>query len=77
VDHVAVRLEHVDLLDGLDRLDVELLKGRLQPPVVASATLSLAARVLRTPPAASAVDGGVSTRYVAWSPWLSAWISPH
>lgn len=34
VDDVAVRLEHVDLLDGLDGLDVHLLEGSLQLLVV-------------------------------------------
>lgn len=34
VDDVAVRLEHVDLLDSLDGLDVELLQGSLELLVV-------------------------------------------
>lgn len=34
VNHVAVALEHVDLLDGLDGLDVELLQGLLELLVV-------------------------------------------
>lgn len=34
MDDVAVRLEHVDLLDGLDGLHVHLLEGRLQLLVV-------------------------------------------
>jgi hypothetical protein len=34
VDDVAVFLEHVDLLDGLDWLDVQLLERRLQLLVV-------------------------------------------
>jgi len=34
VDDVAVLLEHVDLLDGLDRLDVHLLEGGLQLLVI-------------------------------------------
>jgi hypothetical protein len=29
MDHVAVALEHVDLLNGLDRLYVQLLKSSL------------------------------------------------
>lgn len=34
VDDVAVRLEHVDLLNGLDGLDVHLLEGGLKLLVV-------------------------------------------
>jgi hypothetical protein len=34
VDDVAVLLEHVNLLDGLDGLSVELLEGSLELPVV-------------------------------------------
>ena len=34
VDDVAVALEHVDLLDGLDGLDVHLLKSSLELLVV-------------------------------------------
>lgn len=34
VDDVAVRLEHVDLLDGRDGLDVHLLEGSLELLVV-------------------------------------------
>jgi hypothetical protein len=34
VDDVAVALEHVDLLNGLDGLDIELLEGLLQLLVV-------------------------------------------
>ena len=34
MNDVAVRLEHVDLLDGLDRLGVELLKRLLELLVV-------------------------------------------
>jgi hypothetical protein len=34
VDDVAVLLEHVDLLDSLDRLSVQLLEGSLELPVV-------------------------------------------
>lgn len=42
VDDVAVALEHVDLLDGLDGLDVQLLEGRLELLVVgAGAPLDL------------------------------------
>lgn len=37
VDDVAVRLEHVDLLDGLDGLDVHLLEGGLELLVVTTA----------------------------------------
>ena len=40
VDDVAVRLEHVDLLDGLDGLDVQLLKSSLELLVV-TATASV------------------------------------
>lgn len=36
VDHVAIALEHVDLLNGLNRLDVQLLQGLLQLLVVAA-----------------------------------------
>lgn len=35
VDDIAVALKHVDLLDGLDRLDIELLERLLQLLVVA------------------------------------------
>src|SRR5689334_795835 len=35
VDDVAVALEHVDLLDGLDGLDIELLQRLLELLVVA------------------------------------------
>ena len=34
VDDVAVLLEHVDLLDGLDGLDVHLLEGGLELLVI-------------------------------------------
>jgi hypothetical protein len=34
VDDVAVGLEHVDLLDGLDGLSVQLLEGGLELPVI-------------------------------------------
>lgn len=34
VDNIAVLLEHVDLLDGLDGLDVQLLQRRLQLLVI-------------------------------------------
>ena len=34
VDDVAVLLEHVDLLNGLDGLGVQLLEGSLELPVV-------------------------------------------
>jgi hypothetical protein len=34
VDNVAVLLEHVDLLDALDGLDVQLLQGGLELLVV-------------------------------------------
>lgn len=47
MDDVAVRLEHVDLLNGLDGLDVELLQGSLELLVVGGGargrTLHLAA----------------------------------
>lgn len=39
VDDVAVLLEHVDLLDRLDRLDVHLLQSRLQLFVVGAGGL--------------------------------------
>lgn len=39
VDDVAVALEHVDLLDGLDGLDVELLQGGLELLVVTAGAL--------------------------------------
>ena len=35
MNHVAVALEHVDLLNGLDGLDIELLEGLLKLLVVA------------------------------------------
>lgn len=34
MNDVAVRLEHVDLLNGLDGLSVQLLEGLLKLPVV-------------------------------------------
>lgn len=34
MDHVAVALEHVDLLDSLDGLDVELLERSLELLVI-------------------------------------------
>ena len=39
MNHIAVRLEHIDLLDRLDGLDVHLLERRLQLLVVGSAAL--------------------------------------
>jgi hypothetical protein len=39
VDDVAVLLEHVDLLDGLDGLHIELLKRSLQLLVIHSRAL--------------------------------------
>lgn len=39
MDDVAVLLEHVDLLDGLDRLYVHLLQGSLQLLVVGAGGL--------------------------------------
>ena len=39
VDDVSVLLEHVNLLDGLDGLDVHLLQGRLQLLVVGAGRL--------------------------------------
>lgn len=39
VDDVSVLLEHVDLLDRLDGLDVHLLKGRLELLVVGAGGL--------------------------------------
>jgi hypothetical protein len=39
VDDIAVTLEHVDLLDGLDGLDVELLEGSLKLLVVGAGAL--------------------------------------
>lgn len=47
MDNVAVRLEHVDLLNGLDGLGVQLLQGLLELLVVGAgaggSTLDLAA----------------------------------
>jgi hypothetical protein len=39
VDDIAVRLEHVDLLDGLDGLDAELLQRGLQLLLIGAAGL--------------------------------------
>lgn len=36
MDDVAVALEHVDLLDGLDGLDIQLLEGLLELLVITS-----------------------------------------
>jgi hypothetical protein len=48
VDDVTVRLEHVDLLNGLDRLDVELLERGLELLLIGAAglgdTLGLSSR---------------------------------
>lgn len=41
VKHVAVLLEHVDLIDAADGLDVELLEGSLELLVLASSALGL------------------------------------
>lgn len=40
MDDVAVRLEHVDLLDGLDGLGVELLQGAQELGVVTAGAAS-------------------------------------
>lgn len=42
VNDVAVALEHVDLLDSLDGLDVELLEGLLQLLVIGAGSLGCA-----------------------------------
>ena len=39
MDDVSISLEHVDLLDSLDRLDIELLERRLQLLVVHTSAL--------------------------------------
>lgn len=39
VDDISVLLEHVDLLDGLDGLDVHLLKGGLELLVIGTGGL--------------------------------------
>ena len=39
VDNVSISLEHVDLLNCLDRLNVQLLQGRLQLLVIHSCAL--------------------------------------
>lgn len=39
VDDVSIRLEHVDLLNGLNRLDIQLLERSLQLLVVNTASL--------------------------------------
>ena len=39
MDHVAVLLEHVDLLNGLDGLDVHLLQGGLKFLVIGASSL--------------------------------------
>ena len=39
MNDISVFLEHVDLLDGLDGLDVEFLEGRLQLLVVGAGRL--------------------------------------
>jgi len=36
VDNIAILLEHVDLLDGLNWLDIQLLKRSLQLLVIAA-----------------------------------------
>ncbi len=39
MDDVSILLEHIDLLNSLDRLDIKLLKRRLQLLVVYSCAL--------------------------------------
>jgi hypothetical protein len=39
VDDVSIGFEHVDLLNSLDRLDIELLQRRLQLLIVCALTL--------------------------------------
>lgn len=39
MDNIAVLLEHVDLLDGLDGLDVHLLQGGLELLVIGAGGL--------------------------------------
>jgi hypothetical protein len=39
VDDIAIALEHVDLLNGLDRLDIELLQRSLELLVVGAGAL--------------------------------------
>lgn len=39
MDDITIRLEHVDLLDLLDRLDIHLLERRLQLLVVRAGAL--------------------------------------
>lgn len=39
MDDVSVALEHIDLLDGLDRLDIELLESALELLVIGAGAL--------------------------------------
>lgn len=59
MDDVAVRLEHVDLLDGLDGLDVHLLEGGLELLVV-GAGVALDLLDLAAGSALASVDNRVS-----------------
>ena len=60
VDDVAVLLEHVDLLDGLDGLDVHLLQRGLQFLVIGAAGLVDFFRLAAGGAFASAVQGMIS-----------------
>lgn len=46
MNDVAIRLEHVDLLNGLDGLSVQLLQGGLELLVVVGATGDIASLLL-------------------------------
>lgn len=59
MEHVAVLLEHVDLLDGLDGLDVHLLEGGLELLVV-GAGVALDLLDLAAGSALASVDNRVS-----------------
>lgn len=59
MDDVAVLLEHVDLLDGLDGLDVHLLEGGLELLVV-GAGVALDLLDLAAGSALASVDNRVS-----------------
>lgn len=66
MDHIAVLLEHVDLLDALDRLNVHLLQRRLELLVIGARglvdLLDLAARSTL----ASVVEIQVSNLSQSW-----------
>ena len=60
MDDVAVRLEHVDLLNGLDRLGAELLQSLLKLLVVGARPGGRTLDLSSGSPLSTMVDGDVS-----------------